>query len=128
MSQKKSISAATPKITNIAETDDVLTFTLQNVDVSIANAIRRTLLSDIPCVVFKTIPYNDSRVTIEINTTNFNNEFLKQRLSCIPIHIDDSDFPIDDYRLEIDVENTSEEVKYVTTEDFKIKNTKMNNF
>ena len=44
MSQKKSISAATPKITNIAETDDVLTFTLQNVDVGIANAIRRTLL------------------------------------------------------------------------------------
>ena len=128
MSQKKSISAATPKITNIAETDDVLTFTLQNVDVSIANAIRRTLLSDIPCVVFKTIPYNDSRVTIKINTTNFNNEFLKQRLSCIPIHIDDSDFPIDDYRLEIDVENTSEEVKYVTTEDFRIKNTKMNNY
>jgi len=128
MSQKKSVTTITPKITNIDETDDILKFTLQNVDVSIANAIRRTLLSDIPCVVFKTIPYNDSRVKIDINTTNFNNEYLKQRLSCIPIHIDDADFPIDDYRLEIDVENTGEEVKYITTEDFRIKNTKMNNY
>ena len=116
------------KITNIDEKDDVLRFTLQNVDVSIANAIRRTLLADIPCVVFKTIPYNDSRVNIEKNTTNFNNEFLKQRLSCIPVHIDDPEFPIDDYRLEIDVENTGEEVKYVTTEDFRIKNTRLNNY
>lgn len=128
MSQKKSVTTNTPKITNIDETDDILKFTLQNVDVSIANAIRRTLLSNIPCVVFKTIPYNDSRVKIDINTTNFNNEYLKQRLSCIPIHIDDADFPIDDYRLEIDVENTGEEVKYITTEDFRIKNTKMNNY
>jgi len=116
------------KISNISENDDVLTFTLQNTNVSIANAIRRTLLSDIPCVVFKTIPYNDSLVNIEINTTNFNNEFIKQRLSCIPIHIDDGDFPIEDYRLEIDVMNDSEEVKYITTEDFKIKNIKLNNY
>ncbi len=116
------------KIMNISEIDNVLKFTLSNTDVSIANAIRRTLLSDIPCIVFKTIPYNDSNVIIEINTTNFNNEFIKQRLSCIPINIDDIDFPIQDYRLEIDVKNDSEEIKYVTTEDFKIKNIKLNNY
>tara|TARA_B100000902_G_C27319799_1_gene923614 strand:- start:3739 stop:4845 length:1107 start_codon:yes stop_codon:yes gene_type:complete len=117
-----------PKINNISEIDDTLTFTLSNTDVSIANAIRRTLLSDIPCIVFKTIPYNDTNVIIEINTTNFNNEFIKQRLSCIPIHIDDIDFPIDDYRLEIDVKNDTDEIKYITTEDFKIKNIKLNNY
>ena len=116
------------KINNIAENDDILNFTLSDTDVSIANAIRRTLLSDIPCIVFKTIPYNDSKVNIEINNTNFNNEFIKQRLSCIPIHIDDMDFPIDDYVLEIDVKNETEETKYITTEDFRIKNIKLNNY
>ena len=78
--------------------------------------------------MFKTIPYNDTNVVIEINTTSFNNEFIKQRLSCIPIHIDDMEFPFDDYRLELDVKNDSDEIKYITTEDFKIKNTKLNNY
>ena len=117
-----------PRITNISEINNILNFTLSNVDVSIANSIRRTLLSDIPCIVFKTIPYNDSKININVNTTNFNNEFIKQRLSCIPIHIDDMDFPIDDYRLEIDVQNETDEIIYVTTEDFKIKNIKLNNY
>ena len=39
------------------------------------------------------------------------------------------DFPIDDYRLEIDVQNETDEIIYVTTEDFKIKNIKkLNNY
>ena len=43
-----------PRITNISEINNILNFTLSNVDVSIANAIRRTLLSDIPLnMVFK---------------------------------------------------------------------------
>lgn len=117
-----------PKISNISESNDVLNFTLSNVNVSIANAIRRTLLSNIPSIVFKTIPYNDSKVKIHINNTNFNNEFIKQRLSCIPIHIDDMEFPYQDYRLEIDVKNVTEEIIYVTTENFKIKNIKLNNY
>lgn len=116
------------KVNNISETDDTLRFTLSNTDVSIANAIRRTIISDIPCIVFKTIPYNDSTVKIDINTTNFNNEFIKQRLSCIPIHIDDIEFPIQDYQLEIDVKNETEEIKYITTEDFKIKNIKLDKY
>ena len=75
-----------PRITNISEINNILNFTLSNVDVSIANAIRRTLLSDIPCIVFKTIPYNDSKININVNTTNFNNEFID--LSKIDINLD----------------------------------------
>ena len=37
-------------------------------------------------------------------------------------------FPIKDYILEIDVKNDSEEIKYITTEDFNIKNTKLNSY
>ena len=117
-----------PKITAIDEIGDTMTFTLTNTNVSIANAIRRILLSEIPCVVFKTIPYEDSKVNISINTSKFNNEVIKQRLSCIPIHISDLDFPINDYQLEIDKENDTDNVIYVTTEDFRIKNIKLDNY
>ena len=117
-----------PKVNNIDENNNTLTFTLYNTNVSIANAVRRIILSEIPCVVFKTIPYENSKVTIEINTTKFNNEIIKQRLSCIPIHIDDMDFPIDDYIVELDKSNDTNSAEYITTEDFKIKNIKLNNY
>lgn len=117
-----------PKISSIDENNNILTFTLSNTNVSIANALRRILLSEIPCVVFKTTPYEDSKIDIEINTTRFNNEIIKQRLSCIPIHIDDMNFPIDDYVVEIDKINNSDNIEYITTEDFKIKNIKLNNY
>ena len=71
------------KITEINEAGDTMTFTLAT-DVSIANAIRRTILSDIECVVFKTTPHSENKVDIHINTTRMNNEILKQRLTCIP--------------------------------------------
>jgi DNA-directed RNA polymerase subunit L len=111
-----------PKIEDYSEIDNNLTFTLSGVDVCFANAIRRTILSEIPTVIFKTMPYEESKVNIIENTTRLNNEILKQRLSCIPIHITDLDIPLKDYLLEIDEENITDTVMYVTTEHFKIKN------
>jgi len=109
-----------PQIDNIFLDNDTLQFTLQNVDVSIANTLRRTILSDIELCVFKTYPYEECEASIEINTTRLNNEILKQRLSCIPIHITDPDFPIENFILTLDEENTTNIMKYVTTEDFKL--------
>jgi len=111
-----------PKIENYKQEDDVLEFTLKGVDVSFANAIRRTLLSEIPTVVFKTMPYEENKCNILENTSRLNNEILKQRLSCIPIHITDLEIPLKDYLLELDEENTTDTMMYVTTENFKIKN------
>lgn len=91
---------------------------------SLANAIRRTILSDIPQVVFRTTPYEKNQCTILTNTTRFNNEIIKQRLACIPVHIKDFDnLPLKNYLLEVEVENDTDSVMYVTTENFKIKNT-----
>ena len=39
-----------------------------------------------------TFPHEKNKANIEINTTRFNNEIIKQRLSCIPIHITDTAF------------------------------------
>ena len=43
-----------PIVTNIVENNHILEFTLQNVDVSVANAIRRTVLSEIDINAFIT--------------------------------------------------------------------------
>jgi len=101
---------------------DTIEFTLSGVNVSLANAIRRTILSDIQLVVFKTTPYEENKANIITNTSRLNNEIIKQRLSCIPIHIKDIDtFPLKNYMLEVNVENTTDNIIYVTTKDFMIK-------
>jgi DNA-directed RNA polymerase subunit L len=111
-----------PKVDFISDENDILSFTLSGVNVSLANAVRRTILSDIPQVVFKTSPYEENKANILVNTTRLNNEIIKQRLSCIPIHINDyENFPYKNYILEVNVENITDTVMYVTTKDFIIK-------
>ena len=53
-----------PKIEPISNTDGKLSFRLSGINVSLANAIRRTILSDIPLVVFKTTPYEQNKANI----------------------------------------------------------------
>lgn len=113
-----------PIVSNKNEENGVLKFQLSKVDVSIANALRRIILSEIPCIVFKTSPYEENKSLIYTNTSRLNNEIIKQRLSCIPIHINDLAFPIEDYILEVNEKNDTDTIKIVTTEDFKIKNVK----
>ena len=109
-----------PDVININTTaSQQLTFTLVNVNLSHANAIRRVILADIPTVVF-------DQITITENTTRLNNELIKQRLRCIPIHVQDTDG--DDFEkflskkmsVTVNEENTGEEIRYVTTQHFQI--------
>ena len=115
-----------PVVNNITEQDDILKFNITNINSSCINSLRRVILSEIPCVVFETTPYEKNNATIDINTTRFNNEIIKQRLSCIPIHIDDSNFPIDEYIITLDKKNRTDSIIYITTEDFEIKNIQTN--
>jgi DNA-directed RNA polymerase subunit L len=120
------------KVTDLKEEDGVLTFTISNIDVSYVNAIRRTILSDIPLVVFKTTPYEENKANIIINTSRLNNEIVKQRLSCIPICISDfttlQEMPIKNYLLEVDVENKTDTTMIVTTKDFKVRDLVSNKY
>jgi DNA-directed RNA polymerase subunit L len=109
--------------------DEALSFTLSGVDVSIANAIRRTILSDIETVIFRTSPNEKNLATIHSNTSRLNNEIVKQRLSCIPIHIDNyENMGLENYLVEVDVDNITDEIMYVTTENFRIKNITNNTY
>ena len=111
----------------LEETDDVFKFTLSGLNVSLANALRRTIQDDIPAFVF-----DIETCKIDVNTGRLHNEILKHRLQCIPIHskviVEDwlekrPDHNIfEKYVMELDVQNDGEQTIYVTTADFKIKN------
>ena len=117
------------KIVDLKEEDGLMSFTITNIDVSYVNALRRTILADIPIICFKTTPYEENKANIMINTTRLNNEILKQRLSCIPICIPNlEDTPIKNYLLELDVENKMDTTYIVTTKDFKIKDLTSNTY
>ena len=111
-----------PTITNLFDETNVLKFTIKNINVSLANALRRVILSDIPQIVFRTFPHDENDAIFEINTSRLNNEIIKQRLSCIPVHISDKEFPLADHIMELDVKNDTKDIIYITTKDFKIKN------
>ena len=116
-----------PKLKDFSEDSDLLRFTLHGVEVSFANALRRTILSDIPIVVVETDNYETNQCNIKTNTGRLHNEILKQRLSCIPIHStllrdsDDKKALPGNYSLVVDVENKTENVIYITTEDFRLR-------
>jgi DNA-directed RNA polymerase subunit L len=108
--------------------EDGFNFTLSNVNVSIANGIRRTILTDIPVIGF-----DKSKCNIEINTTQFINEIIKHRLTCIPIMLDHydnenlEDILPNQYTMELDIENTQNEELLVTTNDFILINKETGN-
>jgi DNA-directed RNA polymerase subunit L len=111
-----------PQISNISEIGDIYKFTINNINVSLANAIRRTILADIKTLAFYTENYKDNECTVQINTTRLHNEILKHRLSCIPIHIKNiEDFPYKNYIMEVNVSNNTDTTIYVTTKDFVVK-------
>jgi len=113
-----------PRISDVIEDNGVFKFTLYNINVSLANALRRTIMTDIPMAVIKTETYETNQCQIQINTSRLHNEIIKQRLSCIPIHIKDLTVLPENFSLEVDLKNDTDNIVYVTTEHFKLKNKK----
>jgi DNA-directed RNA polymerase alpha subunit/DNA-directed RNA polymerase subunit L len=119
-----------PILSEVIDNDHkgILSFRLSNTNVCFANAIRRTILSDIDncCILSENNATN--QVNIDKNTGRLHNEILKHRLSCIPVHyagsIDEMQEFCDTYILEIDCNNETDILQFVTTENFKLKNKK----
>lgn len=133
MNESKSQILKVPKVSNQKENYGMYNFRIEDCNVSIANALRRTLITDIPTVCFDVEEFNDVNDTLKsvqfyTNTTSFNNEILKQRLGCIPIHITDEMDPeaINSLVVEVNENNDTDSIKYVTTEHFNIIDTTTN--
>lgn len=99
-----------------------MTFDLEDVDNTYANAIRRIILSDIKSIGFKTRPYNESDINVIVNETTMDNQKLTHRIGLVPICITHPEnFDFDDYQFYIDKTNTGNDMVEVTSADFKIK-------
>lgn len=108
-----------PKYSNKKIDKNTLTFTLSGdekygLDKSIVNGIRRTLLTDIHSVAF-----DPDNIIIEKNTGSLHNEFLKHRISLIPLYIDPETY---NYSLlfELKVEMNDDTTMNVYNGDFNV--------
>ena len=72
-----------PNIVNQIEDKGILKFTIQDINVSFVNAIRRCILSEISIVVFKTFPHseNDSELSDPDNLVNSVGNNLEQSMN-----------------------------------------------
>ena len=72
----------------IEETDKISTleFDILHVDVCIVNSLRRTIINNIDSIVFRGFPHDKNKINIITNTTKFHNEYIKHRVSNIPIY------------------------------------------
>jgi DNA-directed RNA polymerase subunit L len=94
--------------------------TLQNVHYSVANSLRRSIMSLVKTVGFRALPYEHSTINIEKNDTYLNNEIIKHRVSMIPVYVAD-DMELDDYEFIIDEVNNTNTIQMVDTSHFKIR-------
>lgn len=112
-----------PVITSLKQDGDLFTFDMENARPSLANALRRIILSEVPTVGFQTEDYETSTLRVIKNTSSLHNEFLLHRLSLIPIHIKDpSSFNSEHFEFELNVKNESIQAKNITTDDIVVTN------
>ena len=113
------MSSLDVKYKQINKTKNEIVFDIEGdkkngLDKSIPNSLRRNLLTRIESISL--IPEN---IIINVNNTSMHNEFLKDRLSLIPLFIDPETYE-NDYLFELNVKNTDNPIMDITTENFNI--------
>lgn len=108
------------KIKNESADGSELSFTINNIDLSVVNGLRRTLIADIPVVAIRFHPNNANNPDVNFiaNSCDLHNEMLGQRLSLIPIRMSDREvesYNRDKYKFVINVKNKGDEMMDITT-------------
>lgn len=103
------------------------TFDVTDVDVSIVNAIRRSILADVETAVlyYDATKPESSTVQMIQNTGSLHNEFLGHRLTLIPLCFDEDQlYDIKrngaSYRFQLKVQNTGKDIVSVHTDQFVV--------
>ena len=112
-------------ISNIKLNDTTISFDLSNetnkIKISLANALRRTIISDI-----QTYNICNDKITFFENTSMLNNEFLKHRLTLIPIISDISNISYDNLLISCKKRNDNENMENIYVNDFICKDSQTN--
>jgi len=95
-------------------------FRLRGIDVTVANTIRRAILTLTPAVGFRTEPFDKSDIDVKINTTPLPNDMIVHRIGMLPISADPLTFNPALYEFILDKENTTKELMDVHASDFKV--------
>lgn len=103
------------------------TFRMAPSNTTIANTIRRQVLSAVPTVGFRTEPAEKSEVQILTNTTPLVNEMLCHRIGMIPISADPYTFDPARYTFRLEKENDTKSMVDVYAHDFIITERDPNN-
>ena len=82
-------------------------FRLAPSNTTLANTIRRQIISAVKTVGFRTEPAETSEVVIETNTTPLVNEMLAHRIGMIPIRVDPAIFDPMRWDFRIEKENAT---------------------
>ena len=121
---KTKMPMGVPIVKNTRYIEEVLHFTLSNVDVSIANGLRRTILRDIHTLAMRGFPHAKSTIQFTKNTTQLNNEILKTRLSCVPVHTERLKMTADEIaqnlEIRVNYKNRTDKMIYLTSENFDV--------
>lgn len=113
------------QISNINHEDGGLQFTIsgsheKGLDKSVVNAVRRTLLSDIPTVAFNTSDTDGGDIKMVKNDTSLHNEMMLHRLGLLPLYLNPDTF-CKDYLFECKViHDKSTPFQMVTANDINI--------
>ena len=115
-----------PKITDVENVDGELRFVLSGdnkygFDKSLANAIRRILLTDIPTVGFNLSESGeDNDLTMTVNNSSLHNEMLLHRIALMPLYINPVNY-MKNHLFMCKVKHNSEEpFKFVSMNDIEI--------
>jgi DNA-directed RNA polymerase II subunit RPB3 len=90
-------------------TKDNIKFELTNVNTGLANGIRRVLIADI-----ETIAFNETNINMKENNTILHNEYIKHRISLIPIYFNEIKNYNDDEPLIINYSKKNNDENFVT--------------
>jgi DNA-directed RNA polymerase subunit L len=112
------------KVSNVKKSGNALSFTLEDIDVAVVNAIRRVVLSEIPNVAFRVDMHGGpGDVVVHKNQSSLHNEMLLHRLSLVPLCFSEDEiesFDPEKYRFVLKAKNTGSEILNVTTKDFVV--------
>lgn len=96
------------------------TFRLANTNITLANVVRRCVLSHTPSVAIRAEPPDRSNIVITVNTSGLPHEMVAHRISMLPVRANPVGFDPELYEFRCDVENKKSKILCVYASDIEV--------